>query len=147
MGTLSLPPDSPVSHTLLARAGAPLERLQRPVVTFIRDDALLSAQQVAGIVATTRGISLEGALKPGHTTNLYLANWTEKVKEAISPIRMGVNELWNGDNTTIIVVNTGAHWAPGSFFGFDKEEQMISAYHEAVRCLALYMSCNANNTV
>lgn len=148
--SLSLPPDSVKSHALLARAGAPVERLQRPIVTFIRDDALVAAEQLAQIVAAARNISLEEASRPGVVTNTYLANWTARIEADIQPIKLSNFEFdgeygeqlgyWYGNRKTVIVANTGAHWAPGTFAEFTDEERMLSAYRAGVRSCLLPVS-------
>lgn len=130
--TLSLASSSPLAQELARRAGAPPERLARPVVTFVRDDLMLSAEETAGIVTDVlhkTGHSL------GRTTNLVYGNWTRRVERATRLVRTvtddGVSE-WEGDRPTVLLMNTGGHWSPRSFLDFN-ESHMLDAYRLGVR--------------
>lgn len=127
--TLSLASSAPLSRELARRAGAPIERLGRPIITFVRDDLLLSAEETAGLVA---GIlrSMLGA--KGRSTNIVYGNWTQHVERALRPVRLSGGDEWEGDRPTALWLNTGGHWSPRSFLDFD-ETNMLEAYRQGVR--------------
>lgn len=126
--TLSLAQSSPLAQELAHRAGAPLERLTRPIITFVRDDLLLNEEETVELVAEVLRRT-PGAL--GRTTNLVYGNWTQSVERAMYPIRYASGNEWEGDLPTVLWMNTGGHWSPRSFLDFD-EDRMLEAYRKGV---------------
>lgn len=121
---LHLPLNSPLSQTLLERARAPAERLQRPLVTYIRDDTLLSARQLRAAL---------GLAPTAPLANVYEGGWAERVEEAIAPLPLGTKARWKGSANTVVWVNTGTSWARGSFPGVTHTQKMVEAYRAGVR--------------
>lgn len=127
--SLYLPLNAAWARALLERAGAPEARLARPLVTYVRDDALLSRRQLRGVVQ--RALGLRAA--PEMFGNLYDGAWAEKVEDAIAPIELVKGKaVWKGIRNTVLFVNTGARWAPKNFKMVKDKEELVKLYSEGV---------------
>ncbi|EJD38178.1 hypothetical protein AURDEDRAFT_172812 [Auricularia subglabra TFB-10046 SS5] len=118
---------------LLKLAKVPATRLQRPVLSYIRDDLLMSVGDVARLRdAAVRAVSDDGdafaspedvqnawkeftsriddfdSTKEGQdgVTNVVIGGWRPRVDKLLEPIG-----AWAGTEKTILVINTGAHWS------------------------------------
>jgi hypothetical protein len=123
--------DSPDLETLslLRAANAPLERLTRPVISFVRDDLLISLDATNEIVAHV----MDEADSLHRITNSVFGNWTEVVTISSLPIHSKELESdWQGDRRNVVVLNTGAHWSPVCFEGLG-ENEMLRSYTAMVR--------------
>ncbi|KZW03183.1 hypothetical protein EXIGLDRAFT_725644 [Exidia glandulosa HHB12029] len=126
--------DDPVAADLLAAAHVPKSRLTRPILSYTRDDLLMTVQDIArfrddavrlitddGDPLTTKedvdaawkeftGRFGEGfdTAKEGQdgVTNVVIGGWRSRVDKMLEPIGD-----WRGSEKTILVINTGAHWS------------------------------------
>jgi len=118
-------PDTPAARVLLRRAGAPTSRLERPIITFVRDDLLLPLQNITAlrdevVKSTSDDKGWAGFLERlGHP---YKAG--EDGSDGIQNVVFGdwrsvhaslVAKPWPTARDTILLVNTGAHWSPSVF--------------------------------
>ncbi|KAH7102507.1 hypothetical protein BKA62DRAFT_699743 [Auriculariales sp. MPI-PUGE-AT-0066] len=131
-----LPEDGSETAELLAAAGAPAARATRPVLSYIRDDLLLTPREIATLRDdVVRGFDDTGrpllsaadaeqaweefkerfgedyafdTTKEGAdgVTNVVSSGWEPRVEALLAPI-----DDWTGTEKTVVVVNTGAHWS------------------------------------
>jgi len=149
-----LPDDENTALALLTKAGVPASRLSRPLLTFIRDDSLLPSTELAQIrdevvksindvgepltrpedVAdewkkfTTQFDFAWDSAKEGQNaiTNVVISGWEQRLQPLLQPI-----PHWPGAKSTVIVVNTGAHWGGPCLPGIG-EPRMRQVYNDMV---------------
>ncbi|EIN03591.1 hypothetical protein PUNSTDRAFT_147021 [Punctularia strigosozonata HHB-11173 SS5] len=128
--------DSSVVLDLLRAANAPLERLSRPVITFVREDLLLTIESASELVGEVMG-EVDGQHR---LNNVVFGNWTDVLAANSLPIRtQGTGRDWSGDRKNVVLLNSGAHWSPGCFHDLGEESlwQTYSAMvHEVVSTLS-----------
>jgi hypothetical protein len=107
---------------LLRRAGAPPERLSRPLLRFVRDDLLLSAARFGALAFDAT---------PDQLSDLVSQNWPDVLRDAVNPIETG-DAVWEGKSKTILVLNSGARWAE-SFYRHMKRDVLSGIYGTMVR--------------
>ncbi|KAF5379998.1 hypothetical protein D9615_006258 [Tricholomella constricta] len=116
-----LKPQDPLTRKVLARAGVPESRLERPVVTMLEEHMLIGQRDIRAITERL------GASKTYHWYHDFqrVPGWEEYVAEAARP-RPGEEDSVTED--TILLMNAGAHWSRHELAmlpprSSDKEEQ------------------------
>jgi hypothetical protein len=126
--TVHLLPSSDAER-LLAKAGVPEERIERPILTYVRDDMLLPLDRVTKLVARIAEEHDEEARK--RISNVVLGEWRSALRRNTEPLVLNGGKVWLGVRDTVLVLNSGTHWSPPCLLGFSRE-QILEGYRAMV---------------
>ena len=87
-----------------AMPSVPLERLEQPFVTFVRNELLLDWPEID---VKLREMGKDN-WQPERGWWLYNASYAELLPK-------GFSRKWPGERNSIVVLNTGAHWSADRF--------------------------------
>jgi hypothetical protein len=130
--TLYLDSPSPLLNSLNATGSIPLDRLARPILSWIEDITLLTRAQLTDIVAEVGELHVPGAAI-ALTSTYPDGQWAARVAELVGPIGG-----WRGARNSTVVISTGARWTADLpvFKGY-KDHEIIHAFAHGVRPLPL----------
>jgi hypothetical protein len=121
---LHLNNSSPLAKTILSVTKTPPARLGRPVLTWIRDDLLLTRDEALEIVAEVSNMDpSHPELAAPKIKDVHFGDWASKVEHhALSPLILPNGQKWFGDKNTTVVVSTGSRWTKDHLLGFSPGE-------------------------
>jgi hypothetical protein len=134
---IRLSPDSPLGRELLSvgvsgTSSIPEARLNRPLISWIRDDLLIAKNETVEIimeVANTR----DPKMAESKLNGVMFGNWSSRVsQEALAPLKKPDGSAWYGMRNTTIVVSTGPKWNGESLKNFT-EPLVTHAFAHGVR--------------
>ncbi|KAF8987563.1 hypothetical protein BDQ17DRAFT_1374939 [Cyathus striatus] len=113
----------PPRTRLIARAGVPASRLQRPIFTFLEEHMLIGEPEIREITA------MYGASKedyPWYHDFQRVEGWEDFVRDAVA---------WREDERgyvtedSVVVLNTGAHWSRHEYTMLPTHDTQVDQQH------------------
>lgn len=141
---LHLHVSSPLAKTLLSATKTSPARLSRPVLTWIRDDLLLTRDEALEIVAEVSNMDpSHPELAAPKIKNIHFGDWATRVEhQALSPLILPNGQKWFGNKNTTVVVSSGSRWTKEHLLGFSQGELTHGFAHGVCTFIVSWLSCS-----
>lgn len=125
---LTMDADHPLTSKLLADAGVSAERLDFPLVTFLRADHILLEDELSPIISAFTNHHVFSVLP-----FIKHYKWFEEMTDRLNAARNAVRyEVGVQPERSVVVFNTGPHWNTGELGPEMTDEELTEAYRRVV---------------
>jgi hypothetical protein len=126
--TLAVNTKHKLAETLLETAGISRERFSFPVVSFYRSDLLISQEQVPEIMEPSSLDRLEPKVQRDAPD--WFPLWVKLLEDSSGLLPVADGTAY--EETSLLVVNSGAHWNKATLGGDIEEEEFVAGYRNMV---------------